>query len=78
MEIKVLGMGCAKCRSLVAEAEKALAQSGRPGVVEKVEDMAMITAFGVMRTPALVVNGRVKCSGRVPTAKEIGPWLNEA
>jgi small redox-active disulfide protein 2 len=71
MEIKVLGPGCANCKRLYAEAEKAVAQSGRPATLTKVEAVEDIVAFGVMRTPALVIDGRVVTQGRIPSAGEI-------
>jgi small redox-active disulfide protein 2 len=71
MEIKVLGSGCSKCKQLYAEAEKAIARTGQPARLSKVEAMEEIVASGVMRTPALVIDGRVVSSGTVPTAAEI-------
>jgi small redox-active disulfide protein 2 len=78
MELKVLGTGCAKCQKLYAEAEKAVAASGVPASLTKVEKIEEIMNFGVMMTPALVVNGEVKCSGRIPQASEILSWLTTA
>ena len=75
MEIKVLGTGCAKCKKLYAEAEKAIAQAGVAATLTRVEKLDEIMAFGVMVTPALVVDGEVKCSGRIPGTKEISGWL---
>lgn len=78
MNVKVLGTGCAKCKKLYAEAEKAVAQSGVAATLEKVEKIDEIMKFGVMVTPALVVDGEVKCSGRIPGATEITTWLTSA
>ena len=78
MNVKVLGPGCAKCKKLLAEAEKAVAQSGLPVTVEKVERIDEIVKFGVMVTPALVIDGEVKCSGRVAAVPEIVAWLASA
>ena len=78
MNVKVLGTGCPKCKKLYAEAEKALAQSGVAATLEKVEKIDEIMKFGVMVTPALVVDGEVKCSGRIPPAAEITTWLTSA
>lgn len=75
MEIKILGTGCAKCKSLYAEAEKAVAQSGVSAVLLKVEDIEKIMAYGVMQTPALVIDEKIKSMGRVPVAAEISAWL---
>jgi small redox-active disulfide protein 2 len=77
MNIKVLGTGCAKCKKLYAEAEKAIASSGRSVALEKVEKLDEIMKYGVMVTPALVVNGVVKASGRIPNTSEIAAWLDE-
>ncbi len=78
MDVKVLGTGCAKCKKLYAEAEKAVAASGLEAKVSKVERIDEIMKLGVMTTPALVVDGEVKCSGRVPDAREIVTWLMNA
>lgn len=71
MEIKVLGPGCANCKRLYAEAEKAIAQSGQPATIAKVEAMEDIVAYGILRTPGLVIDGKVVASGRIPSAAEI-------
>jgi len=71
MEIKVLGGGCANCRALQAMAEEAVASLGIEATVEEVTDYAAIASYGVMRTPALVVDGTVFLSGRVPDRDEV-------
>jgi len=76
MDVKVLGTGCAKCNQLYAEAQKAIADAGVQATLTKVEDVQEILAHGVMATPALVVDGQVKASGRVPGAAEIAGWLS--
>jgi len=78
MEVKVLGSGCAKCKKLYAVTEKAIAQAGIAATLTKVERIDEIMAFGVMMTPALIVNDEVKCSGRIPGAAEIANWLTTA
>jgi small redox-active disulfide protein 2 len=78
MEVKVLGTGCAKCKKLYAEAEKAVAASGVSASLSKIEKIEEIMKFGVMTTPALVVDGEVKCSGRIPQVPEIVSWLTTA
>ena len=65
MKIQVLGTGCAKCKQLTANAEKAVAELGIVVPVEKVEDIREIMKFKVMSTPALVVDGEVKSAGKV-------------
>lgn len=78
MQIKVLGTGCAKCKLLYGEAEKAIAASGLPVELAKVERIDEIMKFGVMVTPAIVVDGEVKASGRIPKSAEIVGWLTSA
>ena len=78
MKIKVLGVGCAKCKKLYVEAEKAVTALGMPAEIEKVEKIDEIMAYGVMATPALVVDAEVKCAGRIPTAAEIVSWITAA
>jgi small redox-active disulfide protein 2 len=78
MKIKVLGTGCAKCKKLYAEAEKAIATSGTPIELEKIEKIGEIMKYGVMVTPALVINEEVKTAGRIPAATEIVGWITSA
>ncbi len=78
MEIKILGPGCINCKKLYAEAEKAVAASGMQASLTKVEKIDEIMKYGVMTTPALVVDGEVKCSGRIPQVPEIVSWLTTA
>lgn len=75
MEIKVLGTGCAKCKSLEKATKEAVSELGIDAKVEKVEDIVKIMEFGVMTTPALVVNNKVVVSGRVPKISEIKQFL---
>jgi small redox-active disulfide protein 2 len=75
MKIKVLGTGCAKCKKLYAEAEKAIASSGQTVELEKVEQIDEIMKYGVMMTPALVIGEEVKSSGRIPASSEIVSWI---
>jgi small redox-active disulfide protein 2 len=71
MEMKVLGTGCARCKDLYKEAEKAVRDSGEEIVLTKVEDIEKIMAYGVMSTPALVLGGKILCSGKTPRSAEI-------
>jgi small redox-active disulfide protein 2 len=71
MEIKVLGGGCANCRALEALAREAVDALGIEATVEEVTDYAAIASYGVMQTPALVVDGGVLLSGRVPGRDEM-------
>lgn len=78
VDIKVLGTGCANCKRLYAEAEKALVQLSAPATLTKVEDIKEIMACKILATPALVINGEVKSAGRIPNATEITTWLATA
>ena len=75
MQIKVLGTGCAKCKSLEKATIEAVNQSGIDATVTKVEDFIEIMKLGVMTTPALVVDGNVLVKGRVPSVSEISQML---
>jgi small redox-active disulfide protein 2 len=74
-KIEVLGTGCAKCQKLEAHAKKAVELSGADATVSKVTDINQITEYGVMITPALVIDGKVKVAGKIPTAEAIAEWL---
>lgn len=76
MEIKVLGTGCAKCKTLEKHVVEAVQQLGLQADVTKVEDIVEIMKFGVMTTPALVVNGQVVLKGKVPSVTEISQLLS--
>jgi small redox-active disulfide protein 2 len=75
MLIQILGMGCAKCEKLEERARKAADELKLVYQMEKVNDLQQIMAFGVMVTPALVVDGAVKVAGRVPMVEEIKKLL---
>jgi small redox-active disulfide protein 2 len=71
MEIKVLGPGCPRCKALEQAVMNVLAETDISADVTKVDDIMKIMEYGVMHTPALVINGKVVLSGRVPAASEI-------
>jgi small redox-active disulfide protein 2 len=73
--IQILGAGCPKCKQLAANAEAAAKALGIEYQLEKVTDIDRIMGFGVMMTPALVVDGQVKAAGKVPNADEIRKML---
>lgn len=75
MKIQVLGTGCPKCKTLAANAAAAVQSLGVEATVEKVEKIADIMKFGVMITPALVVDGVVKSAGKVLSADDIKKFL---
>ena len=70
-DIKVLGPGCAKCEELLNQTRQAVLELSLECNVEKVSDIQKITSYGVMMTPALVVDGVVKVSGKVPSVEQI-------
>lgn len=71
MEIKILGTGCAKCKTLEKLTREIVEKNNIDATVSKVEDIVEIMKYGVMTTPALVVNGKVEIKGRVPSEDEI-------
>jgi small redox-active disulfide protein 2 len=76
MKIQILGSGCAKCRQLTDVTEQAAQDLGLPYELEKVTDIKRYADFGIMFTPALVVDGTVKLSGRVPSLDEAKKLLS--
>ena len=75
MKIEVLGPGCAKCVQLYDNVNKALAMSGKEAEVVKVQDIPSIMKYGVMSTPALVIDGKLQFSGKLATPEEIRGML---
>ncbi|MFZ0161503.1 MAG: thioredoxin family protein [Kineosporiaceae bacterium] len=78
MIIKVLGPGCANCKNLEKATRRALSDLGLDATVEKVEDYPTIAGYGVMSTPALVVDEKLLVSGRVPTVGQLRELLATA
>lgn len=76
MEIKVLGPGCAKCKKAETVIRQVVESTGADATVEKITDMMEIAGYGVVSTPAVVVNGDIKCAGKVPKEEEVKSWLN--
>ena len=75
MKIEILGTGCAKCNHLEEMVKQAVAETGVDAQVDHIEDMKKIMAYGVMTTPALVIEGKVKAAGRLPSQEQIKEWL---
>ena len=71
MKIKVLGTGCSSCKTLEKSVVNALAELKIKADVEKVEDIQKIMAYGIMRTPTLIIDEKIAISGRVPAMKEL-------
>ena len=78
MKIKILGPGCTKCENLEREVKNVLAELNIPADVEKVEDTNKILEYDVFMTPALMIDDKVKISGKVPRQDQIKTWLREA
>ncbi len=78
VSVLVLGPGCPKCDLVVKRARAVLQKSGLAGRVEKVTDIETLLAHGIVATPALVINGRVRSSGRIPRPEEIEAWIRES
>jgi len=77
MEIKVLGPGCAKCRQAEKIVNEAVAEAGVAANVEKITDLMKIAGYGVFGTPAVVVDGDVKCVGKIPKKEDVIQWLKK-
>ena len=75
MEIKVLGPGCAKCQKTEEVVQEAVVESGVDANVEKVTDIMKIAGYGVMGTPAVVVDGDVKSVGKIPNKEDVKSWV---
>lgn len=78
MKIEVLGTGCAKCKQLEKDVINALAELDIAADVSKVQDIKTIMSYKVMSTPALVIDGQVKVSGRLPRKDELHTYLQDA
>jgi small redox-active disulfide protein 2 len=78
MDIKVLGPGCARCVDLERKTRRAVDEMGVAANVEKISDIQKIVAYRIMATPGLVIDGKVKCAGRIPSVEEIKTWIREA
>jgi len=76
MEIKILGTGCPNCKTLEKNTINALAELNISANVEKIEDIVKIMAYGIMRTPGVVIDGKVVLSGKVPSVKELKEIIN--
>ena len=77
MIIKILGTGCSNCKKLEANAKKAVEEFRAEATIEKVTDMKDIMEYGVMRTPAIVINEKVKMYGKICTVDEIKKYIND-
>jgi small redox-active disulfide protein 2 len=77
MEIKVCGPGCAKCDQAYKLVTEVVEKLGKMATIAKVTDFQEIAKLGIFSTPALVIDGKVKCVGQVPTEKDLRSWLGK-
>ena len=75
MEIKICGPGCANCTKAESIMKEAVADAGLEAQVLKISDFVEMARLGVLSTPAVVINGQIKCIGKVPTKNEVLGWL---
>lgn len=77
VEIKVLGTGCARCNELEKMCFNVAAENNIDADIQKVKDLKDIMSYGIMQTPGLVINGKVKVSGKLPTKETLLHWMQE-
>jgi len=78
LKIEILGTGCAKCKKTTGNVKKAVEELGLDIQVEKVEDIDRILDYGVMMTPAVVMDGEVKVAGKIPDVKQMKQWIMDS
>jgi len=77
MEIRILGPGCPRCAEVEKRAINALAELNVGADVQKITDIKKIAEHKILATPGLIINGKVRCTGRIPTSDEIKGWIRE-
>jgi small redox-active disulfide protein 2 len=77
VEIKVLGSGCARCKELERMCYNVAAENNIDADIQKISDLKEIMSYGIMQTPGLVINGKVKLSGKLPAATSLLHWMQE-
>jgi small redox-active disulfide protein 2 len=77
VSIKILGSGCAKCKRLDANVRNIVSKNDLDATVTKIEDIVEIMKYGILSTPGLVINEKVKSAGTVPADEQIRAWINE-
>lgn len=78
MDIKILGTGCARCHDLEKATRETVKELAVDANIEEIKDINKIMEYPILSTPGLVINGKVVCSGKVPTKKELANYINEA
>jgi small redox-active disulfide protein 2 len=78
MEIKVLGTGCAKCMQLEKTVKEAVKELGIDAKIEEVKDIKKIMQYPILTTPGLVIDGKVVCSGKIPSKDEVKKYITSA
>lgn len=76
-EIKILGMGCPKCKATLQVVEEVAKENDFSGSIEKIEDIASILSYGVMSTPAVIIDGQIAFVGGVPSKKQVETWFKK-
>lgn len=74
-EIKILGTGCPKCKTTFQVIEEVAKANNFSGTIEKVEDIAAIISYGVMSTPAVVIDGKIAFAGGIPSKEQVQSWF---
>ncbi len=77
MEIKVLGPGCKKCHETEKVVKEVVRETGLDASVEYITDIAKIAGYGIFSTPGVIVDGKVKSTGKVPSKAEVKSWLGK-
>jgi len=78
VKIEVLGTGCPRCKEVEKRVMDVLAETGIAADIEKVTDIRKFAQMGILSTPGLVINGKVKAQGKIPSKDEVKKWLEEA
>jgi len=77
MEIRILGPGCPRCNEVEKRTINVLAEMNIAADVQKITDLNKIAEHKIFATPGLIINGKIKCSGRIPSKEEIKKWIEE-
>lgn len=77
MQIKILGPGCPRCEEVYKRTNEVLQEMSLTAEVEKVKDIQKIMEFKILATPGLIVNGKIKCTGKIPAKSQIKQWIEE-